>query len=136
MKGIIRKTGEEVTIVDFHSRPDRNETLDYVSYIDSHGEEHSREKLNLYWDIEVINESFALAEQQAKNAALAVECSKKSSSKMFTKREFVSLNIYTAIVNGIYSKAGSNHWTPQEVSDLTENHVAEFMKRFIEEETK
>ena len=136
MKGIIRKTGEEITIISYGGGIDRSDVLDYVSYIDSHGKEHPREKLNLYWDIEVINESFALTEKQANNAENVVQLTKETNSKVLTKKENVSLGIYTAIASGIYSKTGSIHWTPEDILDLTEKHVTAFMDRFVKEEKK
>lgn len=136
MKGFIRKTGEEITIVDFHSRPDRNETMDYVSFIDSHGKEHPREKLNLYWDIEVVNEQLAIAKQQAETAATVAWRAKDANDKAMTKREAVAANIYTAIIQGIYSKTGSGYWSPEEVAEITEEYTSSFMKRFIKEGTE
>lgn len=58
MKARIRKTGEIVDIISYNSNSFRCKTLDWVSYIDSEGEEHPNEEgLNLCWDFEVINES-------------------------------------------------------------------------------
>lgn len=54
MKAKIRKTGEIVEIISYTGSPNRNEVLDSVSYIDSKGNEHPREKLNFYWDFELI----------------------------------------------------------------------------------
>lgn len=54
MKAVIRKTGEVVEIISYSSLTTRNETLDYVAYIDSQGKEHPREPLNFYWDFETI----------------------------------------------------------------------------------
>lgn len=56
MKAIIRKTGEIVEIISYSGNTNRNDVLDSVSYIDSKGVEHPREKLNFYWDFEVIQE--------------------------------------------------------------------------------
>lgn len=56
MKARIRKTGEVVEIISYSSSTTRNETLDNVSYIDSHGKEHPREPLNFYWDFETITD--------------------------------------------------------------------------------
>ena len=57
MKAKFRKTGEIVDIISYSGNTDRNDVLDSVSYIDSKGVEHSREKLNLYWDFESIQET-------------------------------------------------------------------------------
>lgn len=54
MKAKNRKTGEIVEIISYSSRTQRCDAVDYVSYIDSKGNEHDRESLNLYWDFEVI----------------------------------------------------------------------------------
>lgn len=52
MKARIRKTGEIVEVITYSSSTHRLEHLDAVSYIDSKGVEHDREKLNFYWDFE------------------------------------------------------------------------------------
>lgn len=57
MKAKFRKTGEIVDIISYSGNTDRNDVLDSVSYIDSNGVEHSREKLNFYWDFESIQET-------------------------------------------------------------------------------
>lgn len=57
MKAKFRKTGEIVDIISYSGNTDRNDVLDRVSYIDSKGVEHSREKLNIYWDFETIQET-------------------------------------------------------------------------------
>lgn len=57
MKAKFRKTGEIVDIISYSGNTDRNDVLDSVSYIDSNGVEHSRDKLNLYWDFESIQET-------------------------------------------------------------------------------
>ena len=57
MKAKFRKTGEIVDIISSSGTTDRNDVLDSVSYIDSNGVEHSREKLNFYWDFEIIQET-------------------------------------------------------------------------------
>lgn len=51
IKYILRSTGEEVEVIDFENkeRGDRTE-FDWVSYIDSKGEEHIKEKLNIQFD--------------------------------------------------------------------------------------
>lgn len=55
MKYIIRKTGEEVDVISYSGSTNRNSNLDYVSYIDSKGEEHPNVRgLNLYWDFKEI----------------------------------------------------------------------------------
>ena len=56
MKARIRKTGEIVEIISYSGNTDRNDVLDRVSYIDSNGVEHPREKLNFYWDFETITD--------------------------------------------------------------------------------
>lgn len=57
MKARIRKTGEIVEIISYSGNADRNDVLDSVSYIDSNGVEHPREKLNFYWDFETIQKA-------------------------------------------------------------------------------
>lgn len=52
MKARIRKTGEIVEVITYSGSTIRNECIDKVSYIDSKGVEHDREKLNFYWDFE------------------------------------------------------------------------------------
>lgn len=62
-KGIIRKTGEEVEIIDFNL-PNRGmrtdskdltfEEGDWVTYIDSEGKEHIREHLNVQLDFKPV----------------------------------------------------------------------------------
>ena len=136
MKGIIRKTGEEIVIVSYHSRPDRDDVMDYVSYIDSKGEEHPRSKMNLYWDIEVIDDRMELAKQQLANSITAGEIAKKSACKALEKREFVALNIYTGIINGIFAKGGCGYWSSTEVADKAEEFASTFMERFVKEGTK
>lgn len=125
MKGIIRKTGEEITIVSYGGGIDRIDVIDYVSYIDSHGVEHPREKLNPYWDVEFLNEKQSL-----------IERNEKQSGNTLSKKEHLALAIYTAILNGIFTKPGSNHWKPEDILALTEKHVAAFMDRFVKEEKK
>lgn len=51
MKHRIRKTGEIITVISYNSDTVRKET-DSVSYIDSSGIEHVKERLNYYWDLE------------------------------------------------------------------------------------
>ena len=58
MKKRIRKTGEIVDVITYYNLlgPERNDT-DTVSYVDSKGEEHHKEKgLNLSWDFEDVEE--------------------------------------------------------------------------------
>lgn len=54
MKARNRKTGEIVDIISYCGSTVRSDVLDYVSYIDSKGVEHSRASLNYYWDFETI----------------------------------------------------------------------------------
>lgn len=56
MKRKIRKTGEIIEIVSFGGSTDRNDVLDFVSYIDSNGVEHPKAKLNFYWDLENVED--------------------------------------------------------------------------------
>lgn len=57
MKKKLRKTGEIVDIINWHSfMPHERDDSDYVSYIDSKGEEHPKEKLNINWDFEDVEE--------------------------------------------------------------------------------
>ena len=51
---VLRKTGEIVDIISYSGGTVRSNILDSVSYIDSIGVEHDREKLNYYWDFEQI----------------------------------------------------------------------------------
>lgn len=136
MKGIIRKTGEEITIVSYGGGIDRSDVLDYVSYIDSHGVEHPREKLNPYWDVEFLKENQSLIERQQNILNVAARNIEKQSSNTLSKKEYLALVIYTAILNGIFTKPGSNHWKPEEVADIVESHVSKFMRRFVKEEKK
>lgn len=47
----IRKTGEVVDVIAYSGFTGRDVKHDFVSYIDSEGVEHPREKgLNIYWD--------------------------------------------------------------------------------------
>ena len=54
-KSILRSTGEEVEIIDFEAkiRGDRADE-DWVTYIDSEGKEHIREKLNVQLDFKMV----------------------------------------------------------------------------------
>ena len=54
MKARIRKTGEIVDVITYNQCCTIRSHQDYVSYIDSKGEEHDRESLNYYWDFEPI----------------------------------------------------------------------------------
>lgn len=59
MKKKIRKTGEIVDVISYnkYSLTSRNSELDWVSYIDSKGQEYERKKgLNIYWDFEDVEE--------------------------------------------------------------------------------
>ena len=136
MKGIIRKTGEEITIVSYQGRVDRSDELDYVSYIDSKGVEHPREKMNLYWDVEVINEQKELIEQQTKNAKMAMECANRNLENILNKREMVAMNVFVSVVNGIYAHGNAKHWSPEEIAQTTAKLSDCFMETFIKEEPK
>lgn len=54
-KSILRSTGEEVEIIDFEAkiRGDRADE-DWVTYIDSEGKEHIRERLNIQLDFKTV----------------------------------------------------------------------------------
>lgn len=54
-KSILRSTGEEVEIIDFEAkeRGDRNDE-DWVTYIDSGGNEHIKEHLNFQLDFKPV----------------------------------------------------------------------------------
>lgn len=56
MKKKLRKTGEIVDVIDWYELiPNERNDSDYVSYIDSEGNEHPKEKgLNISWDFEDI----------------------------------------------------------------------------------
>lgn len=57
---ILRKTGEKVEIIDFDAkeRGDRSDE-DWVTYIDSSGNEHIKEHLNIQLDFKpVVNDAF------------------------------------------------------------------------------
>ena len=59
-KSILRSTGEEVEIIDFETRirGDRSE-FDWVTYIDSKGNEHIKEHLNIKLDFKpVVNDTW------------------------------------------------------------------------------
>lgn len=68
-KSILRSTGEEVEIIDFNlpNKGMRTETKDltfeegdWVTYIDSEGNEHIRERLNIQLDFKtVVNDTFS-----------------------------------------------------------------------------
>lgn len=135
MKGIIRKTGEEITIVSYYSTSDRCEVLDHVSYIDSKGVEHLRESMNLYWDVEVISEQKELAELQAKNIAKAVENTCIVANNNFSKREMVALNIYSGIISGIYAYGKTGYWKTEEITEQAKEYTDEFMKTFVEKDS-
>lgn len=59
-KSILRSTGEEVEIIDFEAKERGNRTNeDWVTYIDSNGNEHIKEHLNLQLDFKpVMNDTF------------------------------------------------------------------------------
>lgn len=56
MKARIKKTGEIVEVISYSGNTYKNDVFDRVSYIDSDGVEHPREKLNFYWDFEIITD--------------------------------------------------------------------------------
>lgn len=57
MKKKLRKTGEIVDVIDWYEfTPNERDDSDYVSYIDSKGEEHPKEKLNINFDFEDVEE--------------------------------------------------------------------------------
>ena len=68
-KSILRSTGEEVEIIDFEAkeRGDRTDE-DWVTYIDSNGNEHIREHLNIQLDFKpVVNDTWNKVFDFAKN---------------------------------------------------------------------
>ena len=124
MKGKIRKTGEEITIVSYGGGIDRSDVLDYVSYIDSEGVGHPREKMNLYWDVEVVNTNEELAKTQleltkaqVENARKTVETSAAAAEKQLTKREALAGTILAGLVAGIYASPGSCSGTKEDIVD-------------------
>lgn len=58
MKKRIRKTGEIVDVISYskYSSTSRNSDLDWVSYIDSRGQECEEKGLNIYWDFDDVEE--------------------------------------------------------------------------------
>lgn len=134
MKGIIRKTGEEITIVSYQGGIDRNDSVDNVSYIDSNGVEHPREKMNLFWDVEVFDRQKELVEQQTKNAKMAMECANRNLENILNKREMVAMNVFVSIVNGIYAHGNAKYWSPEEIAKTTAKLSDCFMETFIKEE--
>ena len=134
MKGIIRKTGEEITIVSYQGGIDRNDSVDNVSYIDSNGVEHPREKMNLFWDVEVFDRQKELVEQQTKNAKMAMECANRNLENILNKREMVAMNVFVSVVNGIYAHGNAKHWIPEEIAQTTAKLSDCFMETFIKEE--
>lgn len=136
MKGIIRKTGEEITIVSYQGGIDRNDSVDNVSYIDSNGVEHPREKMNLFWDVEVFDRQKELVEQQTKNAKMAMECANRNLENILNKREMVAMNVFVSIVNGIYAHGNAKYWSPEEIAKTTAKLSDCFMETFIKEEPK
>lgn len=106
MKGKIRKTGEEITIVTYRGGTERHEALDYVSYIDSEGNEHYKEYMNLYWDVEVMNpveelqrSQLELSRIQVENARKAVENSLEAANRMPSKMELIAANILGGLLS-------------------------------------
>lgn len=72
MKARNRKTGEVVDIICYGDvSATKHSSLDWVSYIDSHGVEHIGEKLNYYWDFEPIEEDIAHWQDVKERAAIA-----------------------------------------------------------------
>ena len=68
-KSILRSTGEEVEIIDYEikERGARSEE-DWVTYIDSEGKEHIKEKLNMQLDFKpVVNDTWSKVFDFAKN---------------------------------------------------------------------
>lgn len=68
-KSILRSTGEEVEIIDsqFGERSARTDE-DWVTYIDSNGNEHIKEKLNIQLDFKpVVNDTWNKVFDFAKN---------------------------------------------------------------------
>lgn len=61
MKKRIRKTGEIVDVILFNAPygTDRDDTKDFVDYIDSKGRERRRVPMNYYWDFEDAKEQLA-----------------------------------------------------------------------------
>ena len=71
-KSILRSTGEEVEIIDFEikERGDRTDE-DWVTYIDSNGNEHIKEHLNLQLDFKpVVNDTWSKVFDFAKDNKL------------------------------------------------------------------
>ena len=58
MKKRIRKTGEIVDVIMFAAPygTDRDDTRDFVDYIDSKGRERKSVPMNIYWDFEDVEE--------------------------------------------------------------------------------
>lgn len=49
----IRKTGEIIEVITWTAEAKYpNDAIDFMSYIDSKGDEHYNERLNFYWDTE------------------------------------------------------------------------------------
>lgn len=61
MKKKIRKTGEIVDVITFTAPyvTDRDDTRDFVDYIDSKGRERKRMPMNIYWDFEDMEEELS-----------------------------------------------------------------------------
>ena len=58
MKKKIRKTGEIVDVISYTAPfgTQRDDTRDFVDYIDSKGKERTRVPMNIYWDFEDMEE--------------------------------------------------------------------------------
>lgn len=58
MKKKIRKTGEIVDVISYTAPfgTQRDDTRDFVDYIDSKGRERTRVPMNIYWDFEDMEE--------------------------------------------------------------------------------
>lgn len=58
MKKRIRKTGEIVDVISFTAPfgTTREDTRDFVDYIDSKGREKTKVPMNIYWDLEDVEE--------------------------------------------------------------------------------
>ena len=114
----IRKTGEVVEVIAYMGNTDRNEYVDYVSYIDSKGVEHHREQLNLFWDLEDAepDENYP---SQAYKERLQV-------AAMAMQGILASHSIMASITIAAQTKAAKQGivMTDEEVSELTINAMA------------
>lgn len=60
-----RKTGNVVTIIDYHCESDKRRKTDWVSYIDSNSIEHEKVSgMNLFWDFEDVKEDYQKRERE------------------------------------------------------------------------